>query len=55
MKLKLVTFVEGGPKAHFSIAITPRCRGRRYSIPWIAPPLLYLIMLSIKQASRTIL
>ena len=35
--LKLATIVEGDPKAPFSIATTPRCRGGRYSIPWIAP------------------
>ena len=33
----LATLVEGDPKAPFSIATTPRCRGRRNSIPWIAP------------------
>ena len=32
-----LTIVEGDPKAPFSIATTPRCRGGRYSIPWIAP------------------
>ena len=35
--VKEVTIVEGDPKAPFSIATTPRCRGGRYSIPWIAP------------------
>ena len=35
--VKLATIVEGDPKAPFSIATTPRCRGGRYSIPWIAP------------------
>ena len=34
--LKLATIVEGDPKAPFSIATTPRCRGGRYSIPRIA-------------------
>ena len=34
---KFATIVEGDPKAPFSIATTPRCRGGRYSIPWIAP------------------
>ena len=34
---KLATLVEGDPKAPFSIATTPRCRRRCYSIPWIAP------------------
>ena len=34
-----MTLVEGGPKAPFSIAITPTCRGERYSIPSI--PQLY--------------
>ena len=35
-KVKLVTLVEGNPKAPFSIATTPRCRGGRYSFPGIA-------------------
>ena len=34
---KLVTIVEGDPKAPFSIATTPRYRGGRYYIPWIVP------------------
>ena len=33
----LATLVEGDPKIPFSIATTQRCRGGRYSIPWIAP------------------
>ena len=43
--------VEGNLKALFSIATTLRCKGRCYSIPWIAPLTLdpYLIMLSVKQ------
>ena len=36
-KVKLATLVEGDPKAPFSIATTPRCRGGRYYFPWIAP------------------
>ena len=35
--VKLVTVVKGDPKAPFSIVTTPRCRGGRYSFPWIAP------------------
>ena len=35
--VKLATVVEGDPKAPFSIATTPRCRGGHYSFPWIAP------------------
>ena len=35
--VKLVTVVEGNPKAPFSIATTPRYRRVRYSFPWIAP------------------
>ena len=35
--VKLATLVEGDQKAPFSIATTPRCRGRRYSFHWIAP------------------
>ena len=37
IKVKLATIVEGEPKALFSIATTLRCRGGRYSFPWIAP------------------
>ena len=33
IKVKLATIVEGDPKAPFSIATTPRCRGGHYSIP----------------------
>ena len=36
VKVKLTTLVKGDPKAPFSIATTPRCRGGRYSIPRIA-------------------
>ena len=36
-KVNLATIVEGDPKAPFSIATTPKCRGGRYSFPWIAP------------------
>ena len=34
---KLATVVESDQKDPFSIATTPRCRGGRYSFPWIAP------------------
>ena len=37
VKVKLATLVEGDPKAAFSIVMTPRCRGERYPILWIAP------------------
>ena len=37
VKVKLATVVEGDLKAPLSIATTPKCRGRLYSIPWIAP------------------
>ena len=36
-KVKLVILVDGDPKAPFSIATTPRCRGGRNSIPRIPP------------------
>ena len=36
-KVKSVTIVKGDPKAPFSIATIPVCRGGRYSFPWIAP------------------
>ena len=32
-----MTVFEGKSKAPFSIATTPRCKGGRYSIPWIVP------------------
>ena len=50
-KLKLVTIIEGNPKAPFSRATTPMCRGRRYSFPGLLYFTLdpYLIMLSVKQ------
>ena len=53
---KLATIVEGNPKAPFSIATTPSCRGGRYSFPGLLYFTLdpYLIMLSVKQGSSTI-
>ena len=50
-KVKLTTIVEGNPKAPFSIATTPMCRGGRYSFPGLLYFTLdpYLIMLSAKQ------
>ena len=32
---KLATIVEGDPKAPFSLATKAKCRGERYSFPWI--------------------
>ena len=51
IKVKLATIVEGNPKAPFSIATTPMCRGGRYSFPGLLYFTLdpYLIMLSVKQ------
>ncbi len=37
MQVKLATIVEGDLKVPFSVATTPRCRGGRFSFPWIAP------------------
>ena len=34
---KLATVVEGNQKVPFSVATAQRCRGGRYSFPWIAP------------------
>ena len=50
-KVKLATIVEANPKAPFSIATTPRCRGGRYSFPGLLHFTLdpYFIMLSVKQ------
>ena len=50
-QVKLATIVEDKPKAPFSIATTPRCRGWRYSFPGLLYFTLepYLIMLSVKQ------
>ena len=36
-EVKLATVFEDNPKAPFSIAATPICKGGRYSVPWIAP------------------
>ena len=35
-QVELATLVEDDSKAPFSIATTPRCRGGRFSFPWIA-------------------
>ena len=35
--VKLATVVEGGQKAPFSIATTPKCRRGSYTFPWITP------------------
>ena len=50
-KVKLVTRVEGDPKALFSIATTLRCREGTTPFPWLLKFTLdpYLIMLSVKQ------
>ena len=47
----MTTVVEDDPKTPLSIATTPKCRGARYSFPWIAPlyPCPRLIVLSAKQ------
>ena len=47
------TVVEGDPKAPFSIATIPKCKGGRNSFHWIPPLTLdqYLIMLNVKQRS----
>ena len=37
IKVKLTTVVKGNQKAPFSIATKQKCRGGRYSFPWIAP------------------
>ena len=52
-KVKLVTVVEGDPKAHFSLATTSRCREGCYSFPGLLNFTLdpYLIMLSVKPDS----
>ena len=47
----MATIVEGDPKAPFSIATAPKCRGGRYSFLGLLHLTLelYLIMLSVKQ------
>ena len=40
---KLMTVIEDDQKAPFSIATTPRCRGGRYSFPWIVPLYIWYI------------
>ena len=53
---KVSKVVEGDPKASFSIATTPRCRGRRYFFSWIAPlyPWSLPYIAECKAASSTI-
>ena len=51
IKVKLATVVEGNLKAPFSIATTQKCKGWRYSFPWVASLYPYLIILSVKQGS----
>ena len=41
----MATIVEGNPKAPFSIATTPMCRGGRYSFPGI---IIIIIIIIIK-------
>ena len=48
-KVKLVTLLEGDPKAPFSIATTPRCRGGHYSIPWNVYVFKYKNVLTIQK------
>ena len=47
----MATIVESNPKAPFSIATTPRCRGGATPLPGLLHFTLdpYLIMLSVKQ------
>ena len=53
VKIKLAPVVEGDSKCPFSIATTPRCRGRRFSFPGLLHFTFdtYIIMLSVKQGS----
>ena len=39
----LMTAVESDPKAPFSIATTPMCRGEQYFISWIVPLLMHIL------------
>ena len=47
------TEIKCDPKAQFSMATIPRCRGGNYSFFWIVPLTLdpYLIILSVKQGT----
>ena len=47
----MATVVESDTKTSFSIVTTPKCRGRCYSFPWIAPLTLnpHLIMMGVEQ------
>ena len=47
----MATLVEGGPRALFSIAMTPKCRGGHVFIAWIASLYPYLIILSFRQGN----
>ena len=50
----LVTLIEGNSKVSFSIATTWRCRGGRYSSPWIAPLYPWNVPYNAEAASSTI-
>ena len=47
-KMKLVSIVEGDPKAPFSLATTSRCMGECYSFPWITPLYPWLVPYNAK-------
>ena len=47
----MATLVKGGPMAPFSTVTTLRYRGGRYSIPWIVPLYIYLIVLTKAESS----
>ena len=49
LKVKLVTVAVGNPKAPFSFATIPRCKGATLFLHFTLD--LYLIMLSVKQGA----
>ena len=49
-----MTSVKGDPKAPFSIATTPRCRGGRYSFPRIAPLYLWYVPYNTELLSKEV-
>ena len=53
-KVKLAKFVEGDTKTSFSIAYTQRCRGWRYSFPWIAFTLPFIRTLYCRVLSKEV-
>ena len=52
LQLIILSKVEGDPKVPFSIATTPRCRGERHCILWIAPRYPWSLLYNVVRSAR---